>query len=424
MTTNPASECPGYLYLQSQPEAPLPLQGLTLFGEDENCDIHLKSEQTPPEISDRHCKIEIKMGGIVITDLRSQTGTFVNSTRISEAYLSDGDEISIGAYHFIFSADRKNTESSIGLKSKNISWNQQLQSLGNVAQTNFPVLLLGPSGTGKEIISEALHKHSKRSQGPLVKVNCSALTETLVESELFGHVKGSFTGAINDRKGAFEAARGGTLFLDEIGDLPIAIQAKLLRALENEEIRAVGADRSIKTDVRIIAATHKNLRMKIQEGEFRADLYFRLSVIAIHPPALSERMEDFDELLYSFAKKLKVQFSFPAIQKLKKHKWPGNIRELKNSVARASAYFPKTRIEEYHVDSILDGTSFEAVMVGSSPTAQLPVIKEIERQMILKRLAANQGNQRKTASDLGIPKSTLHDRLRSYRIDPREFTEG
>jgi DNA-binding NtrC family response regulator len=181
-------------------------------------------------------------------------------------------------------------------------------------------------------------------------------------------------------------------------------------------------DSSYKTDVRILAATHKNLRMKIQEGEFRSDLYFRLSVIAIHTPSLCERMEDFDDLLYSFAKKLRVRFSFAAVQKLKKYKWPGNIRELKNSVSRASAYFPKMLIEDYHVDSILDGTSFEAVLAGSNQGHQLPVIKEIERQMILKRLAANQGNQRKTASDLGIPKSTLHDRLRSYRIDPREFT--
>jgi DNA-binding NtrC family response regulator len=411
----------GCVYTQSPNPQSFFLRELTLFGTEDACDVRLKPEHEPAEISARHCKIEVRSTGHFITDLRSGSGTYVNSTKISEAWLSDGDEIAIGSHRFIFSPTQKNDVVGIGLHSKNASWNQQLQVLGNVAQTNFPVLLLGPSGTGKEIISEALHLHSKRAQGPLVKVNCSALTETLVESELFGHVKGSFTGAINDRKGAFEAARGGTLFLDEIGDLPIGIQAKILRALENEEIRPVGADRSYKTDVRILAATHKNLRMKIQEGEFRSDLYFRLSVIALHTPSLCERMEDFDDLLYGFAKKLRVRFSFTAVQKLKKYKWPGNIRELKNSVSRASAYFPKMLIEDYHVDSILDGTSFEAVLAGSNQGYQLPVIKEIERQMILKRLAANQGNQRKTASDLGIPKSTLHDRLRTYRIDPREF---
>jgi len=256
---------------------------------------------------------------------------------------------------------------------------------------------------------------------PMVSVNCTALTETLVESELFGHVKGSFTGATCDRKGAFEAARRGTLFLDEIGDLSPAIQAKLLRALENNEIRPVGADYNIETDVRVIAATHQNLKKKIQSGLFRADLYYRLSVIVIHPPALSERMEDFEEILYAFAKKMRVCFSYMAIQKLKKHTWPGNIRELRNTVARASAFFPHIKIEESHVDKILDLLSLESTGHTVESLGQLPVIKEIEKQMIIKQLSANLGNQRKTATDLGIPKSTLHDRLRNYNIDPRQF---
>ena len=198
-------------------------------------------------------------------------------------------------------------------------------SLSSVATSSCPVLILGPSGTGKDVLANAIHNSSKKSGAPFISVNCSALTETLVESELFGHTKGSFTDAVSDRKGAFEAARGGTLFLDEIGDLPYSLQAKLLRALENNEIRPVGSDRSIKTDVRIIAATHQNLYNKIRDGEFRADLFYRLNVITIETPALKERIEDFDNLLYSFARQMRVRFSFNAIKTLKKHDWPGNI---------------------------------------------------------------------------------------------------
>jgi DNA-binding NtrC family response regulator len=273
------------------------------------------------------------------------------------------------------------------------------------------------------VIAQTIHKTSKRALGPFVGVNCSALSENLIESELFGHIKGSFTGAMNDRKGAFEAARNGTLFLDEIGDLPLNLQAKLLRALENNEIRPVGSDTNTKTDVRILAATHQNLIAKIQTGQFRADLYYRLNVINIETPTLFERMEDFEELLYYFAKQMKVRFSFSAIERMKKHSWPGNIRELRNTVARACALFPKETILEGHVEMILDKLALGA---QNQPTDQvpfnaLPIIKEMERQMIIKKLAANYGNQRQTALDLGLPKSTLHDRLRAYNIDPKSY---
>ncbi|MEQ1878593.1 MAG: sigma 54-interacting transcriptional regulator, partial [Bdellovibrionia bacterium] len=248
-----------------------------------------------------------------------------------------------------------------------------------------------------------------------VSVNCSALSESLVESELFGHVKGSFTGATHDRKGAFEAARGGTLFLDEIGDLPPALQPKLLRALENREIRPVGADRTVETDVRIIAATHQNLRYKIQTGMFRSDLYFRLNVIKINIPDLKDRSEDFEDILNTFCKEMRVRFSYPAILELKKHSWPGNIRELKNAVARASALFQGVRIDEARIPQLIDAVPIQEI--PESQAANMPFIKELEREMIRQRLVANQGNQRKTAADLNMPKSTLHDRIKSYGID-------
>lgn len=406
---------------------PIEINDLLVIGSDLNC--HLRIDE--PAVSDRHARIEKKETGFILKDLRSQTGTWVNDSQIVESWLNDEDEIRIGERIFLFANKLNEIEIDLGLKSKNHLWSEQIKRLANVAKTDFPVLLLGASGTGKEVISQALHRNSCRHNGPFISVNCSALTETLVESELFGHVKGSFTGAINDRKGAFEAARGGTLFLDEIGDLPYGMQAKLLRALENSEIRPVGSDRTVKTNVRIIAATHQNLNEKIISSQFRSDLYFRLSVVSITPPTLKERMEDFEELLYSFAKELRVRFSFGAIQRLKQHSWPGNIRELKNTVTRARAFFPKMQIEPQHVDSILDpliqvnsNRDYGLPAHPASGTTPLPVLKELEKQMIIKRLLANAGNQRRTASDLGMPKSTLHDRLKIYRINPRAFLPG
>lgn len=307
------------------------------------------------------------------------------------------------------------------LQSRNSLWGAELQSLHNVARTDFPVLLLGPSGTGKDIIAQAIHKSSLRDTGAFVCVNCSALTETLIESELFGHIKGSFTGAFADRKGAFESARNGTLFLDEIGDLPFGLQAKLLRALENNEIRPVGSDRTIKTNVRVIAATHQNLSQKIAEGQFRADLFFRLNVISVQTPSLQQRIEDFDDLLYSFAKQQRVRFSFDAIQKLKMHSWPGNIRELKNLVSRASALYPRQQIDLQKAEHLLKGSTLYTPLAEEPGRARLSVVKEVERQMILKKLQENRGNQRKTAQDLGMPKSTLNDRLRQYKVDYRVY---
>lgn len=371
-------------------------------------------------IADRHLRIERRPEGYVIKDLRSPTGTFVNNTRVAEAYLRAGDEVQLGEALLVVEDTAAVTSGE--LSSRNQEWQKQLSRMRPIAISDTPVLLLGPSGSGKEVMAQAIHRASTRYEGPFVSVNCSALTETLVESELFGHVKGSFTGAVSDRKGAFESARGGTLFLDEIGDLPYGLQAKLLRALENSEIRPVGSDRIVQTNVRIIAATHQNLSEKIEAGEFRLDLYYRLAVSSLTAPALKERMEDFEEILMSFARKMRVRFSFTAIQKLKQHSWPGNIRELKNTVARAAAYFPKQGILEENIPAILDPMTAKPLIAAPGPASSAPpVIREIERDIIVRRLSANGGNQRKTAADLRMPKSTLHDRLRLYAIDPKLF---
>lgn len=401
----------------------------TTIGSDDSCPIHVQM----PGVSSRHFRVEVKNEKLYVRDLMSAEGTFVNSAQILESILSDGDLISAGYADFVVH-DLEKSKNQFPLSSKSEFWNQQLQTLGSVAETDHPVLLLGPSGTGKDVLAKNLHQASLRHKAPLLSVNCSALTETLIESELFGHVRGSFTGAISDRKGAFEAARGGTLFLDEIGDLSYGLQAKLLRAIENAEIRPVGSDRIIKTDVRIIAATHQNILNKIQEGTFRSDLYFRLNVITVDVPKLKDRIEDFDELLFTFARQMKVRFSYNAIVRLRKHDWPGNIRELKNLVARASALYPKAYITDEHIDFLLNKrdrlasltttpvvTDGRYVIPQSVGTQSLSVIREIEKQMIMKRLAANHGNQKLTALDLGMPKSTLHDRIKSYGIDVKQF---
>jgi DNA-binding NtrC family response regulator len=394
-----------------------------LIGRDEGCDLRLESQ----DVSPRHARLEKREDGWIIKDLRTTTGTWVNGFRVEDSPIREGDWIRCGSEELLFTSGED--ADAFPLQSRNPEWQSVLQSLGSVARTEYPVLLLGPSGTGKDVIAQALHQTSDRRDGPFISVNCGALTETLVESELFGHIKGSFTGAISDRKGAFEAARGGTLFLDEIGDLPSSLQSKLLRALENQEIRPVGSDRTVKTNIRVIAATHQDLNEKVEDGRFRSDLFYRLNVVAISPPALVHRMEDFEDLLYKFCRQMRVRFSVAAILKLKKHHWPGNIREMRNVVARASALFPKQSIEECHVQRLIGSVSAPPSAQPAydpSPDGTMPVIKEIEKQMILKRLRANRGNQRRTASDLGLPKSTLNDRIRTYGIDAESFksTQG
>lgn len=410
------------LILSAENKSEWSVENYLYAGSDTNCGLYLNDES----VEKKHALIEVREQGLHIKDLRSPSGVYLNGARVFEAQLNDGDLLNLGKQELIV-VDSQKMQKEFPLKSLNEYWNKQLSHLASVAETQFPVLLLGPSGTGKDVLAQTLHRHSKLQQHPFISVNCSALTETLVESELFGHVKGSFTGAIADRKGAFETARGGTLFLDEIGDLPYSLQAKLLRALENNEIRPVGSDRAIKTNVRIIAATHQNLYHKIREGSFRADLFYRLNVVCVDVPALKERLEDFETLVYQFAKMMRVRFSHGAIMALKKHDWPGNIRELKNVVARSSALFPKEYILESHIDILLNKK--ERLAHGSTGTmylddashAQLSVIKEIEKQMIIKRLMANQGNQKRTANDLGMPKSTLHDRIKHYQIKVSEF---
>lgn len=406
------------------------------IGSDASCGLRIGD----PTVNPRHARIEARGDAWVIRDLQSNQGVFINDTRVNEAPLSDLDRIRLGEAVLLFCIGEQGQNS---LASKNASWNLQLERLPALSSTDFPVLMVGPSGSGKEVVANTIHSSSRRRSGPFITINCSALSESLIESELFGHVRGSFTGATHDRKGAFEAARGGTIFLDEIGDLPLSLQPKLLRALENKEIRPVGSDRTIETDVRVLAATHKDLSTMVLQGRFREDLYWRLNVCKIRPPSLRERMEDFTELVYYFCKQMRVRLSHGAIEQLRTHDWPGNIRELKNVISRAAAYYPGHHIQADEIETMIERRSYATAQqngmlspealhvadsgsfgehVGTGPSnAGGSVMREIEREMIIRRLVANRGNQRKTAIDLGMPKSTLHDRLKTYSIDLGEI---
>lgn len=363
-----------------------------------------------PYVSQRHFRVEALIRGFRLKDLDSRNGTFLNGVKIKEAWLENGDQVSFGQSSLLFT-HREEVQPT--LKSLNKDWSRQLQQMPMIAASEQPVLITGESGTGKEVLARWIHENSPRATKPFVSVNCSALSESLVESELFGHVKGSFTGAANHRQGAFLSADGGTLFLDEIGDLPLTLQPKLLRALENQEVRPVGSDQTLKTNVRILAATHQNIRKRINGGLFREDLYYRLNVVNLQPPSLKDRMEDFDSLIYEFAKRYRVRFSFGAIQALKEHSWPGNIRELKNTVARASALYGRNLITNSELNDLVELKTPVSIVKPD----RLGRLKAMEREAIIEALVAHRGNQRKAAAQLGLPKSTLHDRIRSFEID-------
>ena len=368
-----------------------------------------------PFVSRHHIRIERdkKKGFFVLKDMDSRNGVYLNGNRVYKAVLSNNDQIQIGKHTFYFSFERSNNRENLISKSFNKEWNLRLSRVPHIAKSTYPILLLGPSGTGKDVLARLIHRRSPVSSGPLVSVNCSALTETLIESELFGHKKGSYTGASCNRKGAFMAASGGTLFLDEIGDLPLALQPKLLRAIEYQEIKPVGADEPVKTDARIITATHQDLKEKVERGTFRRDLYYRLNVVSFTVPPLSDRMEDFEPLLKSFLVDYGVTFSNEAIKVFQNHSWPGNIRELKNTVTRAGALFAGEVIDKKKALMVIDET--EEKNKGRIS------FKAFEKRILEGLMKKYRGNQTQISRELELPKSSLNDKLEKYQIEPKKY---
>jgi len=294
------------------------------------------------------------------------------------------------------------------------------ERIAQVAPTDSTVLIQGETGTGKELVARAIHEQSARRERPLVKVNCAALPRELVESELFGHEKGAFTGALQQRRGRFELADGGTLFLDEVGELPLEAQAKLLRVLQEREFERVGGTRSLRTDVRVIAATNRDLQSRVADGAFRSDLYYRLNVFPIAVPALRERREDIPPLLRHFAAKAARRLGRALdgiapgfIERASAYDWPGNIRELENMVERAAIVSR---------GGALDGSAFFAETAARSTAARAPAVgtlEEVERAHILQVLASTGWmieGERGAARVLGLNASTLRGRLRKLGI--------
>ena len=296
-----------------------------------------------------------------------------------------------------------------------------LEKVQLVARSASPVLLRGESGTGKELFAQALHEGSPRHSGPFIKLNCAALPESVLESELFGHEKGSFTGALAQRKGRFELADGGTLFLDEIGEISGAFQAKLLRVLQEGEFERVGGTRTLKVNVRMVSATNRNLEEAVTKGTFRADLYYRLSVVPIHLPPLRERRADIFPLAEQFLAASGKRLAPEAAARLLGHAWPGNVRELRNATERAATLSRHAVITAEDLDFLVGEAAREDFLAGDLPTA----VTRLETAMIRRALAAAGGNRTEAARRLNIHRQLLYEKMRRYGVEASEFrTEG
>ncbi len=297
-----------------------------------------------------------------------------------------------------------------------------------LSDTDSTVLICGESGTGKELVAAAIHNASSRAKGPFVRVNCAALSENILESELFGHVKGAFTGAVRDRAGRFEAADGGTILLDEIGDISARLQLRLLRVLQEREFERVGDSASIKTDVRVLASTNQDLTAKIHDGEFRQDLYYRLNVIRLEIPALRERREDIPVLVEHFCRRFNRAFKKEitgvapeTMEIFMEHPWPGNVRELENCMERAFIVCRETQILPKHLPSEFLRPGQRGHGAGAMPIARHDNGGNAPKERVLSVLERTDWNIAKAARTLGIARNTLYQRMRAYNIKrPRE----
>jgi two-component system, NtrC family, nitrogen regulation response regulator NtrX len=299
------------------------------------------------------------------------------------------------------------------------------QMIARVAPTSSWVLITGENGTGKEIVAQNIHYLSTRAGRPFVEVNCAAIPEDLIESELFGYEKGAFTGATGSKKGKFDLANGGTLFLDEVGDMHLSTQAKVLRILQERRFERVGGTETIEVDVRVVAATNKDLKKEIKEGRFREDLYHRLNVIPFHIPPLRERSEDIPALIQHFAEYFSRESgarvktcSREAMQQMQAYSWPGNVRELKNFVERLYILTPGDEVNVHDLKFAGLNQPDSLIEMGGNGISNFKVARaQFEKEYILKKLAENNGNISKTAEVIGLERSHLHRKIKSYGID-------
>ena len=326
-------------------------------------------------------------------------------------------------------SENRNLKSTLIKKWKLVGSSEKMNYLNRqidmAAPTNSRILITGESGTGKEIIARLLHQKSPRCENPFVEVNCAAIPQDLIESELFGHEKGSFTGASERKIGKFELADKGTLFLDEIGDMSLITQSKVLRVIETQTFQRVGGSKNIRVDTRIIAATNKDLSSEVKKGSFREDLYFRLNVISISSPSLRERPEDIPELVNHFVSLISSEsgikpkeISLDVIRMFEKYEWPGNIRELKNAVERIMIMVPTNFVQISDIEDIglFQPKKYQTEYSYFSHKTLKEARDAFERDFIIKKLKENNWNISKTSEDIGVERSNLHKKIKSYEI--------
>lgn len=395
-------------------------------------------------VSRNHIEIQVTDdNSYLLKDLNSTNGTMINGMKVKEAFLSQGDQIEIGETKIEFQTydenvhiEPSNKNEFADMVGKSRKMRQIFGVLERISPSQATVIIEGETGTGKELVAKAIHQHSLRKDKAFITFDCSAVAANLIESELFGHTKGSFTGAHKDRMGAFETANGGTIFLDEIGELTLDLQPKLLRALEQREIKRVGSTKAVKLDVRVISATNKNLKDEVKAGRFREDLYYRLSVVKIQVPSLRERLEDIplivEKLLNVARYNRKDDSSFyvtrvedDALKILQRYQWPGNVRELNNILERAVSFAEKGVIKGSHLQYV-----FSEVESGEEATVRLQnidldkpfkeakqiVIESFEKEYLQELLQRNNGNVSKAAREAKIDRKHLRNLLIKYAI--------
>ncbi|MEO8797076.1 MAG: sigma 54-interacting transcriptional regulator [Polyangiaceae bacterium] len=387
-----------------------------VVGTDPECDLVLDDRA----VSRHHARFSVTSKGVLVTDLDSKNGTSIGGTVIREGYLATSGFARIGGATLRIRVNGEpsdlplwNGASFGGAIGGSLVMRALFAQLSRAAETNETILLAGESGTGKELLAHAIHEASARRDGPFVIFDAGAASPTLVESELFGHVRGSFTGADVDRAGLLAESDGGTLFLDEIGELPLGLQPKLLRALETRQFRAVGSSAIQTFDARVIAATHRDLRAASTAGRFRSDLYFRLAVIQARVPALRERREDIEllvERILAAQIPPRTLLDLPpgALSMLVAHDWPGNVRELKNAIARL-AVLPhlESAIELQGVEGEVR-RNFDAVLQLSWRDARQHIGDRFEASFLAAKLREHGGNAAKAAASMGISRQLVH----------------
>ena len=381
------------------------------MGRSTQCDLVLDD----PFVSDRHFAIGLEDGQPVLRDLGSRNGTHVNGLRVGSSLVAAGVRIDAGRTR-LRCVQELSRPTVARLRGQSRLLQDALKRLERYAPLEGPVLLRGESGTGKELAARALHEGSERRRGPFVAVNCAGFSPELVDSELFGHERGAFTGAVERRRGAFELAQRGTLFLDELGELPMPQQAKLLRVLESHEVRRVGGEEVARLDVRVVAATNAELDQAVRRGSFRADLYHRLAVLEVRLPPLRARLDDLPALAAVFLEQLAAelgprQLSPAAIERLSRYGWPGNVRELRNVLYRAAATVSGAIIEPRDLE--LAGPSAGSVGIAAAPRSD-------RRAAVRAAMERHAGNLSAAARALGVARSTM----RGWVADARGGDRG